>query len=89
MIIIIFNAFVTASLLLFQVEDLLQDGNPAIEGQLKEKKGKWKFLKRWKTRYFTLSGAAITYNKKDSVRTTCQSLSKGVLTERSVIVCSS
>ena len=53
---------------LLQVENLLQDGTPAIEGQLKEKKGKWKFLKRWKTRYFTLSGAAITYNKKDSVR---------------------
>ena len=52
-----------------QVDDLLRDGSPVMEGQLKEKKGRWKFLKRWKTRYFTLSGAAITYNKKDSVRT--------------------
>ena len=39
-----------------------------FSGQLKEKKGRWKFLKRWKTRYFTLSGSAITYNKKDMVR---------------------
>lgn len=45
--------------------DLLQDGVPVIAGQLKEKKGKWKFLKRWKTRYFTLSGAHMTYNKSD------------------------
>ena len=45
--------------------DLLQDGIPVIAGQLKEKKGKWKFLKRWKTRYFTLSGAHMTYNKSD------------------------
>jgi hypothetical protein len=37
------------------------------KGQLKEKKGKWKFLKRWKTRYFTLSGAHMTYNKSDHV----------------------
>ncbi|CAH1775829.1 unnamed protein product [Owenia fusiformis] len=50
--------------------DLLQDGNPVIEGQLKEKRGKWKFLKRWKTRYFTLSGATMTYNKKDSKKET-------------------
>jgi hypothetical protein len=28
-----------------------------IEGQLKEKKGgKWKIFKKWKSRYFTLSG---------------------------------
>ena len=40
-----------------------------FQGQLKEKKGKWKFFKRWKTRYFTLSGAQITYNKNDSVCT--------------------
>lgn len=39
-----------------------------LKGQLKEKKGKWKFLKRWKTRYFTLSGAHMTYNKSDHVR---------------------
>ena len=38
-----------------------------VTGQLKEKKGRWKFFKRWKTRYFTLSGATITFSKKDSV----------------------
>jgi protein melted len=32
---------------------------PVIEGQLKEKKGKWRFFRRWKTRYFTLSGAHL------------------------------
>lgn len=36
-----------------------------ITGQLKEKKGRWKIFKRWKTRYFTLSGNNITYNKKN------------------------
>ena len=37
-----------------------------IEGQLKEKKGgKWKIFKKWKSRYFTLSGAKLSY--KDSV----------------------
>jgi hypothetical protein len=46
---------------------LLQDGAPAIAGQLKEKKGKWRFFRRWKTRYFTLSGAAITYSKAGQV----------------------
>ncbi|XP_060066450.1 protein melted-like [Ylistrum balloti] len=50
--------------------DLLQNGNPVIAGQLKEKKGRWKFLKRWKTRYFTLSGAQITYNKSHSRKET-------------------
>uniref|UniRef100_A0A915PYT4 PH domain-containing protein n=1 Tax=Setaria digitata TaxID=48799 RepID=A0A915PYT4_9BILA len=29
---------------------------PVLEGQLKEKRGRWKFLKRWHTKYFTLSG---------------------------------
>jgi len=27
---------------------------PMIEGQLKEKKGKWRLFRRWRTRYFTL-----------------------------------
>lgn len=39
----------------------LQDSQPVIEGQLKEKKGKWKIFKRWRTRYFTLSGAHLSY----------------------------
>ena len=35
---------------------------PVIEGQLKEKKGgKWKIFKKWKSRYFTLSGARLAY----------------------------
>uniref|UniRef100_F1KT96 Protein melted n=1 Tax=Ascaris suum TaxID=6253 RepID=F1KT96_ASCSU len=33
---------------------------PVLEGQLKEKRGRWKFLKRWHTKYFTLSSAALT-----------------------------
>ena len=43
-----------------------QEQIPVIEGQLKEKKGgKWKIFKKWKSRYFTLSGAKLSY--KDSV----------------------
>ncbi|GAB6031264.1 hypothetical protein CHUAL_009064 [Chamberlinius hualienensis] len=41
--------------------DFLQDTEPVIEGQLKEKKGKWKIFRRWRTRYFTLSGAHLSY----------------------------
>ncbi|XP_046572947.1 ventricular zone-expressed PH domain-containing protein homolog 1-like [Haliotis rubra] len=51
-----------------KVSGLLQDGLPVIAGQLKEKKGRWKFLKRWKTRYFTLSGGNFTYSKSDSCK---------------------
>ncbi|XP_039296752.1 protein melted [Nilaparvata lugens] len=39
----------------------LQDSQPVIEGQLKEKKGRWKIFRRWRTRYFTLSGAHLSY----------------------------
>ncbi|XP_064642367.1 ventricular zone-expressed PH domain-containing protein homolog 1-like [Lineus longissimus] len=53
-----------------KVSGLLQDGHPVIEGQLKEKKGRWKFFKRWKTRYFTLSGANITYSRGDQKKAT-------------------
>ena len=46
---------------------------PVIEGQLKEKKGgKWKIFKKWKSRYFTLSGARLAY--KDEAK------QEGVLT---------
>ncbi|VDP37829.1 unnamed protein product, partial [Soboliphyme baturini] len=39
-----------------RVQNFLKQSNaPVIEGQLKEKKGRWKFFKRWRTRYFTLS----------------------------------
>ncbi|XP_022252570.1 ventricular zone-expressed PH domain-containing protein homolog 1-like isoform X4 [Limulus polyphemus] len=41
--------------------DFLQGSEPVIEGQLKEKKAKWKIFRRWRTRYFTLSGAHLSY----------------------------
>ncbi|XP_052820162.1 ventricular zone-expressed PH domain-containing protein homolog 1-like [Mya arenaria] len=53
-----------------KMSELMPDGSPVIAGQLKEKKGRWKFLKRWKTRYFTLSGSQITYSKSDSRKET-------------------
>lgn len=39
---------------------LAGDGAPVIEGQLKEKKGRWRLFRRWRTRYFTLSGAHLS-----------------------------
>ncbi|CAG0912716.1 unnamed protein product [Notodromas monacha] len=39
----------------------LQEDQPVIEGQLKEKKGKWRIFRRWRTRYFTLSGGHLSY----------------------------
>ncbi|CAF0821844.1 unnamed protein product, partial [Brachionus calyciflorus] len=44
--------------------DLLNE-KPLIQGQLKEKHGKWKFLRRWHKRLFTLTGGSIVYFKKD------------------------
>lgn len=43
----------------------LQDSEPVIEGQLKEKKAKWKIFRRWRTRYFTLSGAHLSYRDSE------------------------
>ncbi|XP_053842461.1 ventricular zone-expressed PH domain-containing protein homolog 1 isoform X3 [Vidua macroura] len=40
-----------------------QDGQPLIEGKLKEKQVRWKFIKRWKTRYFTLAGNQLLFRK--------------------------
>lgn len=40
-----------------------------IEGQLKEKKGKWKLFRRWRTRYFTLSGAHLSIRGSVSIST--------------------
>ncbi|GAU96358.1 hypothetical protein RvY_07816-2 [Ramazzottius varieornatus] len=40
---------------------MFTNGVPLMEGTLKEKKGRWAFLKRWKTRHFTLSGPFLTY----------------------------
>ncbi|KAL4714097.1 hypothetical protein ACJJTC_008451 [Scirpophaga incertulas] len=39
---------------------LAADGQPVIEGTLKEKKGRWRLFRRWRTRYFTLSGAHLS-----------------------------
>ncbi|XP_028172173.1 protein melted, partial [Ostrinia furnacalis] len=33
---------------------------PVIEGQLQEKKGRWRLFRRWRTRYFTLSAAHLS-----------------------------
>ncbi|NWV85024.1 MELT protein, partial [Dasyornis broadbenti] len=43
-----------------------QDGQPLIEGKLKEKQVRWKFIKRWKTRYFTLAGNQLLFRKSKS-----------------------
>ncbi|XP_061861603.1 ventricular zone-expressed PH domain-containing protein homolog 1 isoform X5 [Colius striatus] len=43
-----------------------QDGQPLIEGKLKEKQVRWKFIKRWKTRYFTLASNQLLFRKGKS-----------------------
>lgn len=43
----------------------MQENHPLMEGQLKEKRNKWLIFRRWRTRYFTLSGAHLSY--KESV----------------------
>lgn len=45
-----------------------QEGQPLIEGKLKEKQVRWKFIKRWKTRYFTLAGNQLLFRRGKSVR---------------------
>ncbi|XP_006818174.2 ventricular zone-expressed PH domain-containing protein 1-like [Saccoglossus kowalevskii] len=45
---------------------LLHEGQPMIEGCLKEKKVRWKLFKRWKTRYFTLAGEQLVGSKSKS-----------------------
>ena len=45
----------------------IADEEPVIEGQLKEKKGgKWRIFKKWKNRYFTLSGARLAYKEGET-----------------------
>lgn len=44
-----------------------QDGQPLIEGKLKEKQVRWKLIRRWKTRYFTLAGSQLLFQKGKSV----------------------
>ncbi len=56
-----FSCFPSVKLHLF----FAQETEPVIEGQLKEKKGgRWKLFKKWKSRYFTLSGAKLTYKEE-------------------------
>ncbi|XP_024910563.1 ventricular zone-expressed PH domain-containing protein isoform X1 [Cynoglossus semilaevis] len=43
-----------------------QEGRPLIEGKLKEKQVRWKFIKRWKTRYFTLAGNQLLFRRGKS-----------------------
>ncbi|MEE6501123.1 hypothetical protein FKM82_004072 [Ascaphus truei] len=43
-----------------------QEGQPLIEGKLKEKQVRWKIIKRWKTRYFTLAGNQLLFRKGKS-----------------------
>ncbi|KAM4771126.1 ventricular zone-expressed PH domain-containing protein homolog 1 [Rhinophrynus dorsalis] len=43
-----------------------QEGQTLIEGKLKEKQVRWKFIKRWKTRYFTLAGNQLLFRKGKS-----------------------
>lgn len=43
-----------------------QDGQPLIEGKLKEKQVRWKLIRRWKTRYFTLAGSQLLFQKGKS-----------------------
>jgi len=51
---------------------------PVIEGQLKEKKGgKWKIFKKWKSRYFTLSGARLAYKEGNNEGRITQALDVG------------
>ncbi|XP_071608926.1 ventricular zone-expressed PH domain-containing protein homolog 1 isoform X1 [Heliangelus exortis] len=40
-----------------------EEGQPLMEGKLKEKQVRWKFIKRWKTRYFTLAGNQLLFRK--------------------------
>jgi hypothetical protein len=45
--------------LFFRAMEFLTSEQPILEGCLKEKKGKWRLFKRWRTRYFTLSGGQL------------------------------
>ncbi|XP_071945505.1 ventricular zone-expressed PH domain-containing protein homolog 1-like [Antedon mediterranea] len=56
-----------------KLADYFSDGQPHIEGQLKEKKVRWKLFRTWRTRYFSLSGESLIYKKNKS------SPSKGTL----------
>jgi len=56
----------------------LTEEEPVIEGQLKEKSGgKWKIFKKWKSRYFTLSGARLGYKETKNELGITQALDVG------------
>ncbi|XP_022666091.1 ventricular zone-expressed PH domain-containing protein homolog 1-like isoform X2 [Varroa destructor] len=44
----------------------LQESLPVIEGQLKEKRRRWKLFRQWRTKYFTLSGANLSCRELSS-----------------------
>jgi hypothetical protein len=48
--------------------DASKSSKPLIQVKFKEKHGKWKFLKRWQDRMFTLTGDSIVYFKEDMVK---------------------
>ncbi|KAB7497865.1 Protein melted [Armadillidium nasatum] len=43
----------------------VEENTPVMEGQLKEKKSKWKIFRKWRTRYFTLSGGHLSYRGEE------------------------
>ncbi|RWS31025.1 melted-like protein [Leptotrombidium deliense] len=51
-----------------RANEYMQNNEPVIEGQLKEKKGKWKLFRRWRTRYFTLSGLHLSYREANGAK---------------------
>ncbi|XP_037075485.1 protein melted-like [Pollicipes pollicipes] len=51
-----------------KAEGFVKPDQPVMEGQLKEKKGRWKIFQRWRTRYFTLSGAHLSYRCSEQPR---------------------
>lgn len=63
-----FHSFFCPSLCLCGRQVVNQEGQPLIEGKLKEKQVRWKFIKRWKTRYFTLAGNQLLFRRGKSVR---------------------
>ena len=50
-----------------RASNFVQEQEPVIQGQLKEKKGgRWSIFKKWKSRYFTLSGDKLTYKDESN-----------------------
>jgi len=49
-----------------RASDLLNEAT-LIQGELKEKHGKYRFLRRWRKRLYSLTNGNIVYYKKDMV----------------------